>query len=597
MGIRKSHLVFGLSAALLLAGGCETSNPNTKPVTSPPAAAMAPSIAPPSAVPPAPKIAEKLVPKMDPVDKMIADAEREYQQGNANYTSGHLEAAKADFDRAVSVLMSGPVDIKADERLQSEFDKIVDGVHELEMAALKQGDGFTEQNPQPAPIDEANEVTFPVDPNVKAKAEAELAETKSDLPLVMNDYVASYVNYFSTRGRGYFERALVRSGRYREMIQRVLKEEGLPQDLIYLAQAESGFEPLALSRVGARGMWQFMHYTAPGYGLHRSWWVDDRQDPEKATRAAARYLKDLYGQFGDWYLAMAAYNSGAGNVQRGVQRTGYADFWQLYRRNVLPEETKNYVPIIVAMTIVAKHPDQYGFSNVQLDPPLEADVVKTDYAVDLRLAAEAVGTSVEQLLSMNPSLLRMTTPKDEEFELRVPAGTKDKFETVMAAIPKDKRVLWRYHTVEAGETLDTIARKYHTSASSIAEVNNLEGDEVLADSSLVIPVSGRAAEARAAYSKQTTRVKVRKGDTVLSVADDFGVPAEMVRKWNRLKGNNLRVGRSIIIHKPLAGTEARVAEASAHRTSRHKKGTKLATKAAKKHKSPSSAAVTADAGR
>src|SRR5215471_14649231 len=272
----------------------------------------------------------------DPVLATIAEAEKAYEAGQADYKAGHLDAAKQDFNRAVDILMQGPVSIKDDERLQQEFDRITDEINKLEMGAFKAGDGFSEQQATPAPIDEANQVTFPADVNVKAKAEAELKYTQSDLPLMINDYVAGYINYFSSRGRGVFERALVRSGRYRDMIQRVFKEEGIPQDLIFLAQAESGFHPLALSRARARGMWQFMASRGVGYGLRRTWWVDDRQDPEKSTRAAARHLKDLYNQFGDWYLAMAAYNSGPGNVQQAVRRTGYADFWELYRRNVLP---------------------------------------------------------------------------------------------------------------------------------------------------------------------------------------------------------------------------------------------------------------------
>src|SRR5581483_5780450 len=210
----------------------------------------------------------------------------------------------------------------------------------------------------------ANEVTFPVDPNIKAQAAAEIRETHSDLPLVMNDQIASYISYFSSRGRGALVNGMEHSGRYRDMILRVLKEEGVPQDLIYLAQAESGFHSLALSRAGARGMWQFMASRASGYGLQRNWWVDERQDPEKSTRAAARHLKDLYNQFGDWYLAMAAYNSGPGTVQHAVERTGYADFWELYKRGVLPGETRNYVPIILAVTIMAKNPEQYGLQRV-----------------------------------------------------------------------------------------------------------------------------------------------------------------------------------------------------------------------------------------
>src|SRR5438094_3529046 len=285
------------------------------------------------------------------------------------------------------------------------------------MQALQEGDGFTEQKAEPAPIDEANGVTFPVDPKIKAQAEVEVQATRSDLPLMLTDPVAGYINYFSTRGRSTLEHALIRGGRYQDMIQKILRQEGVPQELIYLAQAESGFHPLAVSRVGARGMWQFMGSRARGYGLQRSWWVDERQDPEKATRAAARHLKDLYNQFGDWYLALAAYNSGPGNVQQAVKRTGYADFWELYRRNVLPLETKNYVPIIVAMTIIAKNPAQYGLSGEETDPTESVDAVKVDYAVDLRLVAEAVDAPVEMLSELNPSVLGMVTPKDLEFIL------------------------------------------------------------------------------------------------------------------------------------------------------------------------------------
>ena len=215
------------------------------------------------------------------VTAMVQAAEQEFQQGLAQYKSGHLSAAKSHFDQAMAAMMRGPVDIQSDDRLRREFDKIVDQVHELEMQALKQGDGFSEQNAEPAPIDEANDTLTPVDPGVKAKAEQELQATRSDIPLVINDYVASYINFFTntTRGRNTLINGWQRAGRYREMIFRILKEEGVPQDLFYLAQAESGFHALAVSRVGARGMWQFMHYTAPLYGLERTWWVDDRQDP------------------------------------------------------------------------------------------------------------------------------------------------------------------------------------------------------------------------------------------------------------------------------------------------------------------------------
>lgn len=549
--------VAGIGVALLTS--CDTHE--ARKTTIPAPQAVAPTIQQQPAPVPAPPPAQAQAPapqpsKPDPVAILISEAEKTYQSGLTDYNAGHLDAAKQEFNRAVDILMQGPVDVKSDDRLQQEFDKITEEIHKLEMQAFKAGDGFTEQQSEPAPIDETNAVTFPADMNVKAKAEAELKTTQSDLPLVINDYVTGYINYFSTRGKGTFERALARSGRYREMILRTFKEEGVPQDLIYLAQAESGFHPLALSRAGARGMWQFMAGRATGYGLQRNWWVDDRQDPEKATRAAARHLKDLYGEFGDWYLAMAAYNSGPGNVQQAVKRTGYADFWELYKRDVLPKETKNYVPIILAMTIMSKNPAQYGLDDVVPDVPEKYDLVAVDYPVDLRLVAECVDSPVEQLADLNPSLLRRTTPKDERFELRLPEGTQEKYMEAIAAIPKDKRVLWHYHKVEAGDTLPSLARKYHTTERAISAANSLDGPELHADSKLIIPMTGVVPrEGVIAYSKRPTRYKVRKGDTVLSVADDFGVPPERLRRWNRLKGNQLRRGRLLVIYKPLAPGE------------------------------------------
>lgn len=528
----------------------------------------------------------------DAVATTIAEAEKSYSAGLEDYKAGHLDAAKQDFNHAVDLLMQGPVDIKSDDRLQAEFDKITDEINKLEMAAFKEGDGFTEQNPEPAPIDEANSVTFPVDPNVKAKAEADLPTLQSDLPLIINDYVASYINYFSTRGRGTFESSLARSGRYKDMITRIFKEEGIPQDLIYLAQAESGFKPLALSRARARGMWQFMASRGVGYGLHRSWWVDDRQDPEKATRAAARHLKDLYSEFGDWYLAMAAYNSGPGNVQQAVKRTGYADFWELYRRNVLPAETKNYVPIILAMTIISKNPARYGLGDVQLESPIKYDVERVNYPVDLRLVAECVDAPVDELVDLNPSLLRRTTPKDQAFDLHLPPGSKEKYEAAIASIPVDKRVAWRYHKIQSGETLAGVARKYHTTERAIVQVNNLKGTELLTDSKLVIPVSGAASSERITYSRHPSRYKVHMGDTVLSVAEDYGVPADRLRRWNRLKGNALRPGRVLVVYKPLAPGEADRTPRTRSKKSAHH-GSKIpAKKAAGPKRSTSVAANT-----
>ena len=594
------RLMVPAAVLLCLMTGCETDEAK-KPAPLP-AQATAPDVQAPAAQKSGPQQAKNqsdtaarpATPTAgDPAaDALIAQAEKQYAAGQANYQAGHLEAAKANFDQAFNTLLSSNLDIRNNESLQREFDKIVEAVHELEMTALKQGDGFQEPESQPAPIDEANDITFPVDPNVRAKAEAEIKTTKSDLPLVMNDQVAMFINYFSSpRGKATLEHAWQRSGRYKAMIEETLKQEGVPQDLIYLAQAESGFQPLALSRAGARGMWQFMAQSGELYGLERNWWVDDRQDPVKATQAAARHLKDLYNQFGDWYLAMAAYNSGAATVQHAVERTGYADFWELYKRGVLPQETRNYVPIILAVTIIAKNPEQYGLERVTPEAPPQIDQVTINYPVDLRLVAECVDSSVDYLQELNPSLLRMTTPKDQSFTLNLPGGSKDKYETAIAVIPQDMRTYWRYHKVDYGDTLPAIARKYHTSTTSIEEANNLTSDDLKAGTKLIIPIAPthQGSGTSLAYSRHATHYTIRKGDTVASVADDFEVPVEKLRKWNHLRGSGeLTPGRTLVIYKPLTSDSA---EASSSEPKSESPSARSSAKSGKSHSSQSAQAA------
>ena len=325
---------------------------------------------------------------------LIQQVEEAYARGEANYRKGKLPEAKVEFDRAVDLMLASGIDIRAEAKLEEEFERVIDGVNGMEMEALKQGNGF-EAKAEPSPADVASDVTFVVDPNVVAKAQAELATTKSDLPLVVNDFVAAYINFFANTQKGHntLLHSFQRGGRYKAMIERVMGEEGVPQDLIYLAVAESGFNPRAIgpqTRSGGRagGMWQFM--PTGSYGLVRNAYVDERFDPEKSTRAYARYMKFIYSQLGDWYLSMAGYDWGTGNVQRAVQKTGYADFWELYKRNNLPGETKNYVPEILAAIIIANHPTQYGFDDVTLDPPVLTDTVTINYSVDMHLVADIV---------------------------------------------------------------------------------------------------------------------------------------------------------------------------------------------------------------
>ena len=293
-------------------------------------------------------------------------------------------------------------------------------------------------------------------------------------------------------------------------------------------------------------MWQFMPYD--DYGLERSSWVDERFDPEKSTIAYAKYMKELYSQLGNWYLAMAAYDWGTGKVQRAVQRTGYADFWELYHRGVLPEETKNYVPIIIAAAIIAKNPKQYGLDSVVSDPPAGTDTVTTEYQVNLHLVADLVGATVQEISDLNPSLLRTSTPPGQSFELRLPAGSKAVYEQRIAEIPVDKRDSWRFHLVHPGETLASIAHDYHVTASEIAFINQIQpGDELAGTDSLVIPVAPAPTWRDGA---QRTAYRVRHGDTLVTVADRFDITVQQLRQWNRLRSNVLHAGRTLYVSEP-----------------------------------------------
>jgi membrane-bound lytic murein transglycosylase D len=560
--------LLALAAAPLLLTGCVPEDGVAKGTAKSPQA-TAPTLKPSAPAAPANALATPPVTPASPQIQAVIDAvEVAYQSGVANYHAGKLQTAKADFDRAVDLMLSSSFDLRSEPQLRDEFDRVIDAVNTLEMEALKQGNGFAPKI-EPAPVDIANDVTFPVDPTVKAQAIAELKTTQSDLPLVINDPVAGFISYFSSKGRGTLMRSLERAGRYQAMISAVLAEEKLPQDLIYQAVAESGFQPQAVNRSGAGGMWQFMPYGV--YGLNRNGWYDERFDPEKSTHAYARYMKLLYSQLGDWYLAMAAYDWGPGNVQKAVERTGYADFWELYHRNALPQETKNYVPIIIAAAIMAKNPQQYGLQSLTPDPPLVTDTVSTDYSVDLRLVSDLVEAPVQEIADLNPSLLRMSTPADAPFELHLPAGSKDLYQKRIAEIPVDKRNQWRFHKVVSGDTLVTVARDYHVTPSEIAFVNQLDaGEDLSSTDSLIIPVPPAPSN-----RGRLTLYKVEHGDTLVTVADRFNITVQQLRRWNHLSATHLEPGRRLYVAEP-----ARVTRSS-RSSAKHK------VSAATKRKSPS----------
>jgi membrane-bound lytic murein transglycosylase D len=504
--------------------------------------------------------------------QLINQVESTYRSGVNNYRANRLEAARSDFDFAVDLMLTSGMDLKTDPQLSDEFDHLLNAINTLEMAALKQGTGFSAPI-EAAPLDAADEVTFPANAALTAKVKDELKTTQSDFPLVVNDYVAGFISYFSNSAAGHAHllRSLERAGKYQDMISKVLREEGVPQDLIYLAVAESGFQPQALNaKSGAGGMWQFMPTGA--YGLARNGWVDERFDPEKSSRAYARYIKSLYDQFGDWYLAMAAYDWGPGYVQRSVMRTGYADYWELYRRNALPQETKNYVPGIIAAIIMAKNPKQYGLENLVPDAAVISDTVNVDYAIDLRLVADVTNASLQEIVALNPSLLRMTTPRDMGFDLHLPTGTKDVYLKRINDIPEDKRSSWRFHIVRPGESLDSIASSLHARPSEIQAANRLtSSDSVTTGDELIIPV------AIAAAGPHPVHYTTRPGDTLVTIADRFNVSVDDLRRWNHLSSSAIKPHRTLDVAEPVHLAPATHVRAKASHGASNKKAKSAST--------------------
>ena len=493
----------------------------------------------------------------DPVEQVLDEAEAAFRRGEAHYQAGHLEHARQEFDRAVDLLLASPFALREDPRLRFGFDRLVDRIHELELAALRDTAPAEELPEVPAAIDEIAPLTFPIDPTLRAQVEQELSALVHDLPLTLNERVLSVVSFFHTaKGRRILLNGLRRAGRYRELITAVLEEEGLPRDLIYLAQAESAFQPRARSRMRAVGLWQFITQRAREYGLEVNWWVDERRDPVKSTRAAARHLRDLYQRFGDWYLAMAAYNSGPLRVGRALERAGQADYWELVERRLLPRETSNYVAIILAVALMAKDPARYGV-EVEPDPPLRFETVKVDKPTDLRRIAEVIGVDVGTLRELNPHLLRNVTPRQQDFVLYVPPGTGEMLAAELPRLPEAARVLWQRHRVRRGETLARIAARYRTSAYTIAQANGISLRSMIhPGDTLLIPSGGgggtdkrrgrRRGGAEMAYTVQS-------GDTLSAIAARYGTSAQALARANGISVTSaIRPGDRLLI--PEGGT-------------------------------------------
>jgi membrane-bound lytic murein transglycosylase D len=567
----------GLAVAgiAVVAAGCGSAARQERPrIPVPPPVASAPAPAPTSAP--------------DPVQALIDESQKHYLAGQKELEVGHIDGARVAFNRAIDVLLAAPGGARTEPRLREQFDRLVDRISALEVATLAAGDGFSEKPTEPASIDALFDLAPPVEtaptPAVAAAVETDLARAQHDIPIPMNQRVLNYVEAFQGRLRGFIQEGLERGSQYLPMIQSVFRAEGLPLDLAYVPLIESAFKTNALSRAKAKGVWQFMRPTATENGLKQDWYVDERSDPYKATVAAAKYLKTLGRMFdGDWHLALASYNGGPGRVQRAMKRYGKDDFWSLSAKpRQLPRETREYVPMILAAVIIARNPAQYGFTVPDASDAPAHEVVTVNGPLDLRHVAEWTGTPVDAIQQLNPELRRWTTPvRAQSYDLKVPTGRAEMLRQRLDDAEQDERGALNWHTVRSGETIATIARKLRVKRADLAEANYLSlRSRVRPGQKLIIPrapavlmasqpdrptpavevergrtvqraslVSEAADNASPASSDRVRKVyRVKRGDTLSSIARLFETSVSALKQWNRLRSNRINPGQRLTVY-------------------------------------------------
>lgn len=531
------------------------------------------------------------------IQKVIDKSVAALQDGDKAFTERNFEQARRDYDRAVDVILEAGIDVRTDARLNKHYEFLLEHIFERQIAATKSYPqalpvrvaagtdtepvapsvtvrpvqlvasqqtrsqaprGFGQQTYEPSPLDDLADLKL-TESEIKdataADVQSAVDAVRPDFEFRPNALVQSFINYYLGRGRATMESGLRRSGRFIEMAKQIFHEEGVPQDLVWLGQVESAWSPIARSWASAVGLWQFIPGTGAQYGLRQDYWVDERSSFEKATRASARYLKWLADRYaGNWELAMAAYNSGEGRVDSAIARTGYSDFWEIYARGYLPNETRNYVPNILATIIIAKNPERYGF-NIKPEPPLAYDLFRTNHSVDLRLIADALDVSYDYLQGLNPELKRGVTPPDQEHFVRVPAGRSKQLVAALNSIPPDKRASWRLQTAQNDDTFDSIARRTGVSESLLSAVNGgtlRPGQKVIIPSSSAVrnvaSVSPRNASGVSGNGAKIVSYKVRAGDSLGNIAARYGISVRDITTLNRISPSaKLQAGQTLRI--------------------------------------------------
>jgi membrane-bound lytic murein transglycosylase D len=529
---------------------------------------------------------EKAAPR---VVQIIKRAEDSFRKGKLNLEAGKRSEARDDFDQAVDEILTSGIDVRASQELQTYYLELVERVYReevpltipsrtanvIELVAQNgqttaapnppQQIGFVDQKFEPSPLDDLSKLVLTdQERNVSADDVLALEQAKQNVnfAFTINPLIQQYINYYQGRGRGTMESGLRRSGQFMKMARQIFKEEGVPIDITWLGQVESAWKPKAMSWAAASGLWQFIPSTGREFGLRQTAWIDERNSYEQATRASAKYLKSLAARYkGNWELAMAAYNTGAGNIDRGISRAGSANFWAIYP--YIAQETRNYVPNILATILIAKNPEKYGFKGIRPDSPLAYDVVQVANATSLQLVAEATDSSVDHIRGLNPELRRDVTPRGEAYNVRVPGGKGKQFYALLKRIPAERRESARIISVAPGEDLQSVANRTGVSITQLQAMNS--GVDLKSANKLVVPNSNvrltlyrRKPGATDTPAATLTKVRARKGDTIARIAAARNLDANEVARLNGVTPEvELRAGQEVRLPATAAAVPSR----------------------------------------